>query len=123
MLSVYLCRSPAHLVAFVGGIGGIRDASRELVIGESKSREESAAAVEKRNELRKRETHKREEEEEEEEETKDRVGRSSGRGRGVRQSVGGRERKRKRNDEEDRASLGRAIKRRAGRKQLLLDRE
>lgn len=51
--------------------------------------------LERENETRKKKTHEREEE------AGDRVGRSSGRGREVRQSVGGRENKRKKNDEED----------------------
>lgn len=67
--------------------------------------------LEKENESRKRETYEREEDEE----TGDRVGRSSGRGRGVRRPVGGRESKKKRND------FGK-IKRRAGRRLLRLDR-
>lgn len=53
--------------------------------------------LERENESRKRETN----EKEEDEETRDLVDRSSGRGRGVRRPVGGRESERKRNDEED----------------------
>lgn len=64
----------------------------------------SLLLLERENEYRKRETDEREEDEE----TGDRVGRSSGRGRGVRRPVGGRESKRKRNDEEHRTSLGRS---------------
>lgn len=52
--------------------------------------------LEKENETWKKKTHEREEDEE----TADRVRRSSGRGREVRLSVGGRENKRKKNDEE-----------------------
>lgn len=58
--------------------------------------------LERENESRKRETN----EKEEDEETRDLVDRSSGRGRGVRRPVGGRESERKRNDEEDWTSLG-----------------
>lgn len=53
--------------------------------------------LERESGSRKRETHEREEDEE----TRNRVGRSSGRGRGVRRPVGGRESKKKRNDEKD----------------------
>lgn len=52
--------------------------------------------LERESGSRKRETHEREEDEE----TRNRVGRS-GRGRGVRRPVGGRESKKKRNDEKD----------------------
>lgn len=60
--------------------------------------------LERENESRKRETN----EKEEDEETRDLVDRSSGRGRGVRRPVGGRESEKKRNDEEDWTSLGTA---------------
>lgn len=53
--------------------------------------------LERENETRKKKTHERKEDEE----TGDRVGRSSGRGRKISwpESVGGRENKRKKNDE------------------------
>jgi len=89
-------------------VSGWSLANRNFVIAEEEV--SLLLPLKRENESWKRETHERKEDEE----TGGRVGRSSGRGRRVQRSVNGRESKRKRNEEEDRTSLGRSNGERGG---------